>query len=561
MVKRFLHILHKEIRGLHEAAYLLGLFAVLSQLLGLVRDKLLAYYFGAGHVLDVYYAGFRIPDLIFVSIASMVSASVLVPFFIDKMQQGQEEGKRFIDNVFSIFFFAILISSAVVFLFVPKIIPLILPGFAESESKAELIAITRILLLSPIFLGLSNFFASITQMYNRFFIYAISPLFYNLGIIVGIVAFQPLWGIRGLAYGVVLGALMHFLTQVPYVAEKKLLPRIRLSIDYASIKKVVLLSFPRTLTLSSNQIATFFLTAFASLMAVGSISVLNLSLNLQSVPLGIIGVSYSSAAFPTLARLFSSGERQKFIDQMIVSARHIIFWSTPIMVLFVVLRAQIVRTILGAGRFSWSDTKLTAAAFALFTFSVIGQSLVLLFIRAYYSGGNTKKPLFINLFSSALIVVLAYVFITLFKSVPLFQYFFESLFKVDDLPGSVMLMLPLAYSTGVLVNTVLHWIIFHRDYPGFTPSVIKTLFQSLSAAIIMGYVAYLGLNLFDNVLNINTGMGIFLQGFFAGVLGIIAGILVLLVLRNQEIKEVWKTLHAKVWKAKVIAPEQNTLIQ
>ncbi len=559
MVKKIFTLFNKEISGLHEAAYLLGFFAILSQILALVRDKLLAYSFGAGHILDIYYAAFRIPDLIFVSIASMVSTSVLVPFFIDRVDKNAVEGKKFIDNVFSVFLVAIVVVSAIVFFLVPYLVPVLLPGFAHDSMKGELILITRIILLSPIFLGLSNFLASITQMYNRFFIYALSPLFYNVGIIIGAAVLYPIMGIQGLAWGVALGAFLHFFIQVPFVIERKLFPKFGFRFDFTNIKKVVMLSLPRTLTLSSNQIATFFLVALASLMSKGSISVFNFSLNLQSVPLSIIGVSYSSAAFPTLARLFSSGEKSKFVDQMVIGAKHIIFWSTPVMVLFVVLRAQIVRTILGAGKFSWSDTRLTAACLASFTFSVIGQSLILLFVRAYYSGGNTRQPLLINLLSSSLIVIFGYAFIKMYTLYPVMRYFFESLFKVENLSGSSVLMLPLAYTVGVLLNTVFHWVMFHRDFNQFSRPVLRTLYESLGASVIMGYVAYLSLNLFDDVFNLSTVAGIFFQGFCAGIIGIAAFMLILTGLKNKELQEIWKTLHHKIWKAKVVPTEQQSL--
>lgn len=559
MVKKILQLLNREISGLHEAAYLLAVFAFLSQVLALIRDRLLAHTFGAGHDLDIYYAAFRIPDFIFVSIASMVSISVLVPFLIERMEKGTEGTKKFIDDIFSMFLVSIIIVGAIVFFLVPILIPYVLPGFASDPSLPELIAITRILLLSPILLGISNFLASITQVYNRFFIYALSPLLYNLGIIAGIIFLYPSFGLKGLVWGVIAGAVLHVAVQVPFIVQKKTFPSFTFRPDFSSIKKVVLLSFPRTLTLSSNQIATFFLVALASLMGAGSIAVFNFSLNLQSVPLSIVGVSYSSAAFPMLSRLFSAGNREKFLEQMIISARHIIFWSTPIMVLFVVLRAQIVRTILGSGQFSWSDTRLTAACLAIFTISIIPQSLILLFVRAYYSGGKTQKPMLMNLFSSALIVLLGFMLMRLYQIAPFFRDFIEALFKVQDIPGSIVLMLPLAYSIGVFVNTLLHWIAFHKDFKGFSQPVLGTFFEIFSASVIMGYVSYLFLDVFDNVFDLDTVIGIFMQGLLSGILGIVALIVVLKILKNKEIEEIWKTLHQKVWKAKVIVPSQEQL--
>lgn len=559
MVKRFINLFGKEIIGLHEAAYLLAFFAVLSQILALVRDKLLAYSFGAGHLLDIYYAAFRIPDLVFVSIASVVSASVLVPFFIEHTDHDGDKGRQFIDNIFSVFFIAVVIVSVIVFFLTPTLVRFLLPGFIESSSFLEIVIATKILLLSPIFLGLSNFFSSITQMHKRFLVYALSPLVYNIGIILGIIFLYPILGVNGLIWGVVIGAFLHMIIQVPFIFKKNLFPRLRINIDLSSIKKVVLTSLPRTIALSANQLASFFLIALASLMAGGSISIFNLAFNLQSVPLSVIGVSYSSAIFPTLSRFFVKGETGLFLGKMIESARHIIFWSIPITILFVVLRAQIVRTIYGAGEFDWSDTRLTAATLAIFIFSVVGQSLILLFIRAYYAAGKTKKPLVMNVSSSLLIVLLGYVFAKAFYAYPTFAFFLEEVFKVSDQVGTAVLVLPLAYSIGVLVNTCLHWYSFEKDYPGFTKPVIATLFQSFSASVIMGYATFLSLRFFNLFFSLDKAWGVFLQGFCAGIVGIIIGIVVLILLKNREIREVWDTLHHKIWRSKIIVPDQESL--
>jgi putative peptidoglycan lipid II flippase len=320
-----------------------------------------------------------------------------------------------------------------------------------------------------------------------------------------------------------------------------------------------MISLPRTLTLSANQIASFFLVSLASLMTGGSISVFTFAFNLQSVPLSIIGVSYSSAVFPTLSRFFVERNRKDFLDQMIDSARHITFWSIPTIILFIVLRAQIVRTIYGAGQFDWADTRLTAATLAIFIVSVIGQSLILLFVRAYYAEGKTKKPLIINVLSGFLIVILGYALTKAFYLFPFFAYFLEDLFKVSGQVGTAVLVLPLAYSIGTLLNTYLHWHMFEKDYPGFTKPVIATLFESFASSVIMGYVVFLSLRFFNIFFPLTKAWNVFFQGFFAGIVGIIAGILVLILLRNREIKEVWATLHHKFWKSSVVVPDQEVL--
>ncbi len=559
MVKKFFEMVGKEIVGLHEAAYLLAFFAFLSQILALVRDKLLAYNFGAGHILDIYYSAFRIPDLIFVSVASIVSASVLVPFFIDRFNNDGDRGRRFIDSIFSAFFFGIVAVSIATYFLIPSLTSILFPGFANSEFLQDLILYSRILLLSPIFLGLSNFLSSITQMHKRFLIYALSPVLYNIGIIFGIIFLYPVFGISGLIWGVVLGAFLHMAIQIPFIIHKDTFPSLRLNFNWNDIKKVILISLPRTLTLSSNQLASFFLVSLASYMSGGTISVFSLAFNLQSVPMTIIGVSYSSAIFPTLSKFFVEKNRKEFLQQMIDSARHIVFWSIPITILFIVLRAQIVRTIYGAGQFDWADTRLTAAVLAIFVISVIGQSLILLFVRAYYAEGKTKKPLIINVFSGLLIVFFGYVLTKAFFAFPIFRFFLEDLFKVSGQIGTSVLVLPLAYSIGVLVNTYLHWHMFEKDYEGFSKPVVATLFQSFSASVIMGYVAFISLRFFNIFFPLTKAWNVFFQGFFAGILGIIVGIIILIILKNKEIEEIWRTLHHKFWKSNVVVPDQETL--
>ncbi|MEK7065941.1 MAG: lipid II flippase MurJ, partial [Patescibacteria group bacterium] len=207
MVRKFLNFISQEIGGLHQAAYLLGFFAILSQVLGLVRDRLLAASFGAGQTLDIYYAAFRIPDFIFITVGSMVSVSVLIPFLMNKMKEGEEEGRKFIGNIFFFFFLLVVVISGITFFLVPTLSPILFPGF-DSDKLAQVIILTRVLLLSPIFLGLSNIFGTLTQTYKRFFLYALSPILYNVSIISGILFFYPMFDLVGLVYGVILGAFL-----------------------------------------------------------------------------------------------------------------------------------------------------------------------------------------------------------------------------------------------------------------------------------------------------------------------------------------------------------------
>ncbi len=555
MVKGILHILNREISGLHQAAYLLGFFAILSQILALFRDRLLASIFGASQSLDIYYAAFRIPDIVFATVASLVSVSVIIPFLVERIDRDKEEAARFLNSIFTFYMLLMVVVSVVLFFATPFLTKLLFPSISTGEYYGELVSMTRILLLSPFLLGLSNLFASVTQVYRRFFVYAIAPVIYNIGIMLGILVLYPIYGLVGLAMGVVIGAGLHLFIQIPSAVFSGLLPHLTFPFDFSSIKKVIFISLPRTITVSANEITELFLISFASFLIPGSISVFNFSFNLQSVPFSIIGVSYSLAAFPTLTRLFSKGDREQFLEQMIISSRHIIFWSIPISVLFVVLRAQVVRTVLGAGRFNWDDTRLTAAALALFTVSLVAQNLTTLFVRSYYARGKTKPPLYMNMFSAGLIVAVSYSLVMLFQHALFFKDFIEAALKVADIPGTIVLMLPLGYTIGTLVNMCIHWYAFETEYAKYSQLVLKTFFQTMGASLIMGYVSYEALGFFGPLFNLETLPGIFLQGLSAGLLGIVACICVLFLLKSTELRDVWTTLHKKIWRAKVVGPD------
>lgn len=560
MPKRILTFFNKEFNGINEAALLLGGFAFLSQILGLIRDRSLASIIGAGPVLDIYYAAFRIPDFIYISIASLASVTVILPFLVEKIKgEGNRNARLFLNNIFSAYMLFMVIVSLIIVILMPYIAPYIAPGFSESQ-LSSLITTSRIMLFSPIFIGLSNLIGSVTQLFRNFFIFSLSPIFYNLGILFGIICFYPIFGVYGLAYGVILGAILHLLIQVPVVVRHGLFPRLTFKINWKEVFSVIKFSIPRTIALSSNSLAFIFLIAMASTLKEGSISLFTFSFNLQSVPVGIIGISYSVAAFPILVRYFSIKDMENFIENIIGAAKQIIFWTFPAIALIIVLRAQIVRVVLGVNTFTWADTRLTAAAVALFIVSLATQSLVLLFVRGYYAASKTKRPLIINVLSSFMIILFAYLILYIFKTYPNLLSALEGILRVRGVPGTIMLALPIAYALGSIFNFFLIWIMFRRDFlKSKGTKLYKTFIESFLGAVTMGLFAYISLNLLSNIFKLDTFIGIFLQGFISGIIGICAGIFVLFIFKNKELLDIVKTLSHKFSSSRVVAPEQTEL--
>lgn len=548
----------KEIRGLHEAAYLLAIFTIGSQILALVRDRVFAHLFGASSMLDAYYAAFRIPDFLFVTIASVVSLFVLIPIIIER-RDNPEELKAFLSSITRVFFLIMAVAALVAFLLAPLLIQVLFPAFSD-DLHTQVVRMTRIMLLSPFFLGLSNILMSVTQVLRRVYSYAVAPLLYNLGIIVGAVLFYPAAGLTGLAWGVVLGALGHLAIQLPSLVSRKLLPPLVGRIRWREALRVASLSLPRTLALSLSHITMLVLIVLAGRIEDGSIAIFTFALNLQNVPLSVIGVSYSVAAFPTLADFFARGERDRFLSHIVTAVRHVLFWSMPALVLLVVLRAQVVRVILGTGAFDWADTRLTAAVLALFVISLAAQGLHLLFVRGYYAAGMTSRPLFISLGTTISAIFAAIGGLVLFQNVPFMEHFIESLLRINDLSGSSIAILGAGYSIGMLLGAVAFWAFFRRDFGvRFPGSIMRAGFESFSAAVIGGAAAYIVLALLGPVVDLNTFLGVLLQGGLAGITGLLVYATMLFGLGNVEMREVYRTLHSAFWKTKPMGREVDEL--
>lgn len=559
-MERILRIFTRESSSINQAALLLGCFTFLSQVLALFRDRFIAHYIGPSPSLDAYYAAFRVPDLIFICIASLASITVIIPFIVARMKGDKvtAEARKYLNDVFTVFSSLMVSVALVAFFLMPYLISFIAPGFTPLYQE-KVILLSRIMLLSPIFMGLSNLFGTVTQLFHKFFIYSLSPIFYNFGIIVGVIFLYPIFGIYGLALGVAFGAMMHFGIQALAAHDCGFTPKLSFSVNFKDIKHAALISLPRTLGMAFNNIALISIIALASFLKSGSISIFNFAFNLQSVPLNIIGISYAVAAFPTLTKSFSSGNKDEFKRHLKGASRAIVFWSLPVIFLFIVLRAQIVRVILGSGSFSWDNTRLVAACLAIFSLSILAQGMITLLSRSYYATGDTKRPLIVNFSCSVLIIFLSFLFIHLFENVLFFRYFIESLLKVNDIAGTEVLMLPLAYSIGTILNFVLHWIFVKKDFMPNESFFAQTFFQSLGASFFLGLVAYLSLNALSPVFGTTTFWGVFLQGFISGILGIMAAVVVLYLLKSEELKDLTQTLRTKFWRAKVIASPQEEL--
>lgn len=545
MVERLFQRIAAPVRGLHQAAYVLALLTLASQALALLRDRTFAHIFGAGHTLDLYYAAFRVPDLVFALVSSLVSAYVLIPR-IAGGSQGQT--RELISETTSFLIIGGGIICLVLGIFAPTLLALLYPALAGGAGWASFVLLARILLIQPILLGISGVITSVTQVHRRFLLFAISPVLYNLGIIAGAVFLFPRYGLPGIGLGVVIGAALHAAIHIPVIREAGVFPKLmipRIKVMFSIMKD----SVPRSLALGMSSFTALVLTSLASRVGTGSISVFTLAGNLEAVPLALIGGSYAVAAFPALSE--SAGkDPDAFARILSASARHIIVWSMVFLGLIAILRAHIVRVILGSGAFDWNATRLTAALLAIFTAGLIAQGLILLFQRALYAAHQSWRPLIYQAVGGAFTICIALAFLSLdgAGTRPL-----ETILRVRDIPGTMVLTLAIASTLGQIFLALWSLAALHRKAPSLARSLAEPLFEGTAAAIAGGLAAYGTLYIGGDIAPLTTTLSVFTQGFIAGIVGLAASAATLSLLKNEEFGDIVNAL-ARLAPVKAILP-------
>ncbi len=536
----FKKIYHSQAKSITFAAILLAGSGVLSRFLGLLRDRLLAGNFGAGEDLDIYFAAFRIPDFVYgILIAGGVGTAFLPVFsqyFSKENGKWSKESLDFTNNVLNCSFFILISICLFLAVFAPLLINIITPGFSE-EAKSLTTVLTRIMLLSPIIFGLSGIFSGILHYFDRFLAYSLAPIFYNLGIIFGILFFVPFFGIFGLAYGVILGAMLHLGIQLPAAKMAGFRYRPVLNFNFPGVRKLFGLMAPRMMGVAVTHINLIIVTAIASTLLPGSITIFNFSNNLYYFPVGIIGVSFAVSSFPVFSKLWASGRKEEFFDSLSSSIRQVSFFLVPASFLIFILRAQIVRLVLGTGEFGWEDTRLTAASLGIFAFGIFASGLIPLFGKAFFALHNTKTPVIIGIISMSLNVLLSLFFVFLLKQESVFSLFFVRTLKLSRIESIEVIGLPLALSLSAVFHFFLLVFFFYRKAGNFRLGEIGNSFLKIVAgSVIMSFFAYFSLQTVSLSVDMSTFFGIMAQTLFALFMAGFSYLVTLILLESPEIR-------------------------
>jgi len=393
---------------------LLASSSVLSRLLGVLRDYVFSKIFGIGDAggifaLDAYFVAFKIPDFLYTLLILGAMSTAFIPMYTGiRKEDGEKKASEFASNVILLLFILLPICSVLAFFLAPYLMPFLAPGFSP-ELQDTSVYLTRIMLLSPFFMGLSGLFQGIENAHKKFLGLALAPIFYNLAIIVSAYFFGSKYGVNALAIGVVIGALCHFLVQVPGTLLTPFKFKITPPIFGKDVKEFFTLLLPRLFGNVVFQASTFVDTLLATTISLGSLSIYNYALNLESFPYGVVAISFSTAIFSTLSE--QSGESENFFATLKQAILRVMFLVIPATVGLYFLREPLIRVLLAGGQFDENAVHMTTLTLGFFIWAAIPQSLITLFSRGFYSRKETWLPVYLGTIGMLFCIALSVIFI------------------------------------------------------------------------------------------------------------------------------------------------------
>lgn len=535
-MKRFWSLLSRQQQSVRSASMILISMVFTSRILGLIRDRMLNARF-APDELGVYFAAFRLPNLIFELLVMGALTSAFIPVFTKYLtQKNEKEGFGMAAALINLSVVVLAIVVIPILIWAEPISRFLAPGFTPEQAQ-QMASFTRIMVLSQVLpLLIGNFLTGILQSYNLFLVPAIAPVVYNLGIILGIVFLSPTLGLLGPVVGVGIGALLFMCIQLPLVIAVGYRHRLDFSTRHPGVREVLRLIAPRTVGLAVSQIDSTVDLMLSSLLGATMVTVFNFAQQLQQLPVGLFGVTVAQAALPTLSAESAKKDMVGFKKSIASGIHQILFFVLPASAMFIVLRIPVVRLVFGASRFTWEATVLTGMTLSMFAISIFAQSIVNVLARGFYALYDTRTPVIVGIVSILMNTTGSIFFI-----------------KVLGLP---VWSLGLSTSIASIVNATVLFFLLNRRVGGFEarelyPPAIKMFI----AALIAGVAVFFPLKIFDQlVFDTTRTFGLLMLTGFAGGAGLITYFLLVWVFDVSEMKS-FIALISRVRKPKAVILE------
>ncbi|MBI3385348.1 murein biosynthesis integral membrane protein MurJ [Candidatus Gottesmanbacteria bacterium] len=484
MVKNFfknsVNFLNTKQTDIVSAATVIMFTVAVSKILGVIKLRMLSARFTPDE-LGVYFASFRLPNLLFEFLVLGALTSAFIPVFTRFLSQDKkDEAFHVASSVINISIVLTLIFSLPIFVFSKEISLFLTPGF-NSIQLETMASFTRIILIAQVIpLIIGNFLTGILQSFKRFLIPALAPIVYDIGIIVCIYFLSPKIGLYSAVYGVVVGSMLFFLIQIPMVISLGYRFGFNFDFYHKGVREIGKLMLPRSIGLAASQIDATVDLILASLLGARSITIFNFAQTLQLLPILLFGSTISQAALPTLSEEISEGNPERFKTTLLTSLHQILFLVFPASILLLVLRVPVVRLAFGAKLFDWEATILTGKTLAAFAISVFAQSGVQILARAFYAMHDSKTPVMVGIFSVVLNIALSVVFIYFLKY-PVWA-------------------LGISTSIASIVNVLVLLFFLDRKVQGFDRQLLlSSPLKILFASLITGAGLYIPMKLLDQL--------------------------------------------------------------
>lgn len=528
MVKDFLNnsrnLLLKRQTTILSAAFILSSTYIFSAILGLVRDRLLAHYFGDSDVLGIFFAADKIPNLIFSLLVMGAISSAFIPVFTSYMKKSVRSAYWVSSSVINLTLIIFSAVSIIVYIYAEPISSLVVLNKLSPPDLSLMARLMRIMLFAQLILILSNFITSTLQSFKRFLIPALAPIVYNLGVILSLVLLVGRFGILAPAFGMVLGAFLHLLIQIPLLKRIRFRYFLTFDLKHPGITEITRLVLPRTFGLLINQFSIIINTSLAIFISAPSLVSFNFAEHLQNMPISLFGGTIAQAVLPTLSIEANEKKYETFKSTLLTTFHQLSFLTIPASVVLLILRIPLVRLVFGAARFSWQATLTTSYALAFFSLAIFTQSAVLLLSRAYYALHDTKTPVKTSVVSIVLNIILSITFVRIL--------------------GFGVWSLALSFSIGSAINFIYLFYLLDKQVGGFPRKAILKPFLKISyAAVLMGVSLYLPMKLLDElVLDTTRTINLIILTLIAGTFGLFVYILFTKLLNVYEVEMIYKLL-------------------
>jgi putative peptidoglycan lipid II flippase len=379
---------------------------VLSRILGLAREVILANQFGTGPEMDAYVSAFRIPDLLFMVVMSGAFGAAFIPVFADFVHRGdRERASRLASSILTWTGIGIFVLAVVSFALARPLTRLVAPGF-DPETEDLAVNLMRILLISPVFLGFGIASKGILEAQNQFTLPALAPLVYNAAIIVGALFFAEEHGIYAVGWAVIAGAFGHFAIQVPGLIRSGFRFRPTLGRAVDGLSEVLRLLGPRVVGLAAFQLNFIAVNAFASTTDAQHVSAINYAWQLLMLPHGVLALSISTVVFPSLAARYGQGDREGFARMLDRTMRPLLFLSIPASIGLWLVGRPIVTVIFESGNFGSGSTDLVSTALTWFAIGLVGYGITEILTRVFYAMRDTRTPVVTGILTIVLNIIL-----------------------------------------------------------------------------------------------------------------------------------------------------------